>query len=310
MSGSAARALAGAIGGAAAMACTYPLSNASMRLQTQTHEEALAHGGESALATLVRMAREEGVGSWYAGLESALAGTFATEGIFYLWLSLARARWRAAYGLDELSPAANVLVSCQAAVISVFFTTPIWVINARLVTARRKNEHLSLGQLYASEGLSGLYRGLGASLVLCSNPVITHSVYENIKAVLVPASSGLVLSDAQRFVLAAFAKLVATVLTYPLVLVKSRMQQTSRPASEAPAASDMLSMVRAPFAEAWHAVCAVYASEGFAGYFRGLQAKMLQSVLRNAFLFAFESRVMRLILQLVAFGRSDASPGR
>lgn len=67
---------------------------------------------------------------------------------------------------------------------------------------------------------------------------------------------------------------VATSLTYPYIVVKSRLQAKS-----------------AEYSSSWAGLQAIIAREGVAGLYKGISAKLVQSVLTAAILFAGQKRV-------------------
>lgn len=74
------------------------------------------------------------------------------------------------------------------------------------------------------------------------------------------------------FVLGALAKSFTTVVTYPLQVAQSLMRVQHKSPQENPARSSSLAGCLAQ----------IYADRGVAGYFAGLQAKLLQTVLTAA----------------------------
>jgi adenine nucleotide transporter 17 len=67
---------------------------------------------------------------------------------------------------------------------------------------------------------------------------------------------------------------VATSLTYPYIVIKSRLQAGS-----------------ARYSSAWAGLQAIINQEGVAGLYKGISTKLLQSVLTAAILFAGQKRV-------------------
>ena len=88
---------------------------------------------------------------------------------------------------------------------------------------------------YKEDGVAAFYRGLAASVLLCVNPAIYNTVFDQLKARLlarIEARSGgrrvVALSTVQAFVLGVIAKAIATLLTYPYIRAKMVMQAASR----------------------------------------------------------------------------------
>ncbi|KAF8455346.1 mitochondrial carrier domain-containing protein [Terfezia claveryi] len=156
--------------------------------------------------------------------------------------------------LEELS------VGIVAGAISKFFTTPIANVVTRKQTAvfqakeykcdpkddlDRKNRHgkwcahkhkhkfkkptaVSIIQdIYEEHGASGFWAGYKPTLLLTLNPAITFLLYELLKKGLPKHQRGHQ-SKTQTFLLGALAKAVASTLTYPLAVVKTRSMINSR----------------------------------------------------------------------------------
>ena len=140
-------------------------------------------------------------------------------------------------------------------------------------------------EIVQEEGVAGLWLGIKPGLVLTVNPAITYGVFERIKSILLLAqekaatvaatSSNGKLTPGMNFLVGALSKTLATVVTYPYIMAKVRIQargtdmqmaqEEGLPApphhayhhsanSKHPGALDLLRMV--------------YKREGFAGWYQ------------------------------------------
>ena len=85
----------------------------------------------------------------------------------------------------------------------------------------------TFNDIIEEEGVSGLWRGLGPSLILCVNPAITYGLHSRIKTTLnhkAGRDSDARLSSWETFLVGALAKTLATVVSYPYILAKVRLQ--------------------------------------------------------------------------------------
>jgi adenine nucleotide transporter 17 len=88
-------------------------------------------------------------------------------------------------------------------------------------------------EIVREEGVTGLWLGIKPGLVLTVNPAITYGVFERVKSVLLLAqekaasaavpSSGK-LTPGMNFLVGALSKTLATVVTYPYIMAKVRIQ--------------------------------------------------------------------------------------
>lgn len=153
----------------------------------------------------------------------------------------------------------------------------------------------TLQDVVKKDGVLALWRGLGPALVLVTNPVLQYTVFEQIKNHVLQArqlrrahtaSAKPLLTDIDFFWLGAVSKLVATVITYPQIVIKSRRQALSNERNE-------------KRANLWTAMTEIVEQEGFAGLYRGLGSKLLQSILTAAILFASKERIYVLTKSLL-----------
>jgi len=127
-----------------------------------------------------------------------------------------------------------------------------------------KANALSVGaQILKTEGIAGLYAGVRAALVLVINPIIQYTVFEQIKH----KTPG----NLDFFLMGAISKLCATAITYPYIVIKSRMQVSQQ-------GEEKYSSILDGFKK-------IIATEGVTGLYKGISSKIVQSVLSAAFLF-------------------------
>ena len=129
--------------------------------------------------------------------------------------------------------------------------------------------------------------------MLVTNPVLQYTAFEQLKNWLVnirqvsrsntPAAAKPLLSDLDFFWLGALSKLIATSITYPQIVIKSRQQAMSNESSR-----DRKKV------NVWSAMTEVVHNEGVGGLYRGISSKLLQSILTAAILFASKERIYKM----------------
>ncbi|THU66016.1 hypothetical protein C4D60_Mb05t09770 [Musa balbisiana] len=150
-----------------------------------------------------------------------------------------------------------------------------------------------------SEGYwSEAYDGLGISLLLTANPAIQYTVFDQLKHKLlrnqsskvVPASkesSPATLSAFSAFLLGAISKSVATVLTYPAIRCKVMIQS-----ADTEDKSNMDNQSK-PHKTMVGALSSIWNKEGIPGFFKGLEAQIVKTVLSSALLLMIKEKISK-----------------
>ena len=259
--GSFVHALAGSVGGAAAMALTYPLEQIRTLQQAEKKVDAVV--------------KAEGVVVLYQGCAAVLE-TVAVSNFFYFYT--AQYVRRMLEKRISMNPVVSTLTtSTIAAAANVVITEPLWKANTILKTmkageAQRQNLLSVILSEACKNGPASLWSGTSVSLWLVSNPVIQFSLYEALKR------GRRNISGLHAFFLGAFSKAIATLLTYPLQVAqtKLRIEKGQR---------TMLAVLRA-----------IHSNRGLQGLFQGCSAKLAQTVLTAAFMFAFYEKILSFLM--------------
>jgi prenyltransferase beta subunit len=138
------------------------------------------------------------------------------------------------------------------------------------------------------------FDGLGISLLLTSNPAIQYTVFDQLKQHLLKqknakaenGSSPVVLSAFMAFVLGAVSKSVATVLTYPAIRCKVMIQAADESKENETKKPRRRTRKTIP-----GVVYAIWRKEGMLGFFKGLQAQILKTVLSSALLLMIKEKI-------------------
>lgn len=300
--------VAGSAGGMLAMALLYPLDQIKTIMQVEADElqEGREHEtkptgkrvpkGFCTQALAIVKAKRWQVYQGHVSTQVALGGSnfiyfFCYNGLKTQLLKRMQQQNRQMSG--NLTPVQNLALACVAGAINVYICAPLWVANMRL----KSKDHAQytgvldcLRKVAKSEGFLSLWNGTLASLVLVSNPVIHYVSYERMKIALqkrrhATGPAGVALSALDLFVLGALAKSITTVVTYPLQVAQSRMR-VQKKAQDGSAPSTSLTGCLAQ----------IYADRGVTGYFAGLQAKLLQTVLTAAISLVTYEKLVALIL--------------
>ncbi|KAJ0406498.1 hypothetical protein P43SY_001429 [Pythium insidiosum] len=315
--------VAGSLGGALAMGVLYPLDQIKTILQVERQaalrppsdsesgpkEKTAVRRPPGFVADALRILRQQGwhVYQGHVSTQIALGGSnfvyfFTYNGLKATLLKRLRILDPARYppGSNIISPLQNLVLSCVAGILNVFITNPLWVANMRLKSkdhAKYSGVLDCMQKIARLEGLSSLWNGTMASLILVSNPVIHFVSYERMKTAIQlrrqrVTNGSISLSAWEIFVLGALAKSFTTVVTYPLQVAQSLMRVQQKQASDPKAP-------QTPPMSTTESLRKIYREEGLHGLFAGLEAKLLQTVLTAAISLVTYEKLFALILLLL-----------
>jgi hypothetical protein len=217
---------------------------------------------ESAKKSELTVARElfqkEGIAGFYKGLLPVLAALATSNFIYFYTYNALKTAVIARSSDGKISAGKNLIVASIAGWVNVLATCPLWVASTRLKLQANPNAHGAHGSAPTTptstptkadakparkpytgvldalvrvgneEGVRALWGGTVASLVLVINPTIQFAAYEQAKQTLTSWRDGAAPSSAQIFAIAAYSKSVATLLTYPLQLIQTRMRSGNK----------------------------------------------------------------------------------
>lgn len=244
---------------------------------------------------LQQIMTDEGFESLYTGMIPVLQSLCISNFLyFYTFHGL-----KTVFGTATHSPLRDLCIGMVAGVVNVMATTPIWVVNTRLKSKEHSvartpgqkrpaynNLIEGLWYIFKTEGVYGLWAGAIPSLLLVSNPALQFMMYEALKRRFskIPQQT----SAIKYFILGAMAKAFSTLLTYPLQLVQTKLRQGQKDKStkinKSPIDSDMAKMF-----------ISIVNKYGALGLFRGLEAKLLQTVLTAALMFMAYEKIAKTV---------------
>jgi adenine nucleotide transporter 17 len=149
-------------------------------------------------------------------------------------------------------------------------------------------------ELYKEDGVLGFWKGVIPSLIMVSNPAIQFMLYETLlKKLKKRRASNLKGADGltalEIFLLGAVAKLGATVVTYPLLVVKARLQAKQMAGDDK----------RHRYKGTLDALMKLVYHEGLRGMYKGMGTKIVQSVFASALLFMIKEELVKAARLLV-----------
>jgi adenine nucleotide transporter 17 len=122
-----------------------------------------------------------------------------------------------------------------------------------------------------------LWKGLSSSLILVSNPIIQFVIYEQLKKTL-SIDKNLAWHDLIIFLIGALSKMISTLCTYPITVIRTKQH---------------ISVQKSKWSKI---VKNIIKNEGVKGLFKGIEPKLVQTVLNSALLLMLFERIRQILL--------------
>ena len=146
---------------------------------------------DSTWDAMAKIVADDGLAGLYAGIAGSLIGVASTNFAYFYWYSTIRTLYLKS-GRASVPPStlAELGLGAAAGAVAQVFTIPVAVVTTRQQT-QRKGERKGMIEtakevIHGPDGVTGLWRGLKASLVLVVNPAITYGAYERLRPILFP----------------------------------------------------------------------------------------------------------------------------
>lgn len=178
--------------------------------------------------------------SLYRGLTPNLVGNASSWASFFFFKSRFERALASWHGRPDGHPSAAdyFVASALAGASTSALTNPVWVLKTRMVSSDRgaRGAYPSMisgaRSILGTEGVRGLYRGLGVSLIGVSHGAVQFAVYEPAKRWYYArreerhgvAPDHHPMTAEATVALSSAAKLVAGAATYPYQVLRSRLQ--------------------------------------------------------------------------------------
>ena len=257
--------------------------------------------------------KEGGLNGFYIGVTSDTSKTIADSFLFFLAYNFLRqTRMQSSKSASKyLSVADELSVGFLAGAFSKFLTTPI----ANIVT-RKQTSSMLLGrdsgnetderslrsialQIRAEKGVRGFWSGYSASLILTLNPSLTFFFFEALKRSL-PRSNRQNPSPQVTFLLAAISKAMASTITYPFSLAKSRLQCSGlnkRDGSSTVKLEGNNTSKNAP-GNVFSAILHIAQTDGLGALYEGLGGEVMKGFFSHGITMIVKEAVHKLVVQL------------
>lgn len=155
-------------------------------------------------------------------------------------------------------------------------------------------------QIRAEKGVQGFWSGYSASLVLTLNPSLTFFFFDALKRTL-PHNHRQSPSPQATFLLAAISKAMASTITYPFSLAKSRLQSSSgldqREGTSTVKLEDIPAPKKTP-SNVFTVILRIAQTEGFSALYEGLGGEVLKGFFSHGITMIVKEAAHKLVIQL------------
>ncbi|KAJ6737564.1 PEROXISOMAL ADENINE NUCLEOTIDE TRANSPORTER 1 [Salix viminalis] len=282
-------ATSGAIGSLLSTTLLYPLDTCKTKYQA----EARAHGQQKyrkLTDVLWEAISTRQVLSLYQGLGTKNLQSFISQFVYFYGYSYFKRLYLEKSGYKKIGTKANLIIAAAAGACTAVITQPLDTASSRMQTSAF-GKSKGLWETLTKDSWSDAFDGLGISLLLTSNPAIQYTVFDQLKQRLLVTNknsaekTAITLSAFSAFVLGALSKSIATFLTYPAIRCKVVIQAADSDDDDTKKAQRKSKKTISAV------ICAIWKREGIFGFFKGLHAQILKTVLSSALLLMIKEKI-------------------
>ncbi|XP_030508496.2 peroxisomal adenine nucleotide carrier 1 [Cannabis sativa] len=289
-----AEATSGAIGALVSTTVLYPLDTCKTKYQAEVrakHQQKYRNISD----VLWEAISTRQVFSLYQGLGTKNLQSYISQFIYFYGYGFFKRLYLKKSGNTNIGAKANLLVAAAAGACTVLVIQPLDTASSKMQTSEFGKAE-GLWRTLSKSTWREAFDGLGISLLLTANPSIQYTVFDQLKQRLLKgklgsktgkASTPEALSAFSAFMLGAVSKCVATILTYPAIRCKVMIQAADSDEfgkSEADKKSQKTIS---------GALFAIWKREGPLGFFKGLQAQIVKTVLSSALHLMIKEKITR-----------------
>ena len=266
----------------------HPLENIRARLQNVKSSEKKNKGSDenkivfkdnfNSFKYITETIKQEGIYTFYNGLMGSLVGSVFSFGIYFFWYKVFKLALQVGRNTNSIN---IMLISLMAGVISSIWTNPIWIIQTRMwVDKLKKSITAHWKEIFKEGGILAFWKGTIPGLILVVNPVINFAIYEYLRDIVVSDNSNTP-SVIVIFFISHASKFSATILTYPILTLKTKAFTNK--------GNESLFLIFKNYVK----------SEGVLALYRGLYTKIFQTLLANSFMMIGLEKIREIIQNYV-----------
>lgn len=293
-------AVAGASAGVIAATFVCPLDVIKTRLQVHGLPK-MPHSGRKGsliVASLEEIIKKEGMRGMYRGLSPTILALIPNWAVYFTVYDQFKALLHTHVdGNYQLTTGANVIAASGAGAATAIATNPLWVVKTRLQTQGMRSGVVPYKSIFSAlkriaheEGIRGLYSGLLPALVGVSHVAIQFPAYEKIKSYLARRDNTTIdkLSAGNVAIASSLAKILASTMTYPHEVVRSRLQEQGQDRNSKNHYTGVVDCVKK-----------VFQKEGIPGFYRGCATNLLRTTPAAVITFTSFEMIHRFLLRIL-----------
>lgn len=246
--------------------------------------------------------RQEGFTSLFKGLGPNLVGVIPARSINFFTYGTTKDIYSRYFNNGQEAAWIHLMAAATAGWTTSTATNPIWMIKTRLQLDKAgkrkqyKNSWDCIRSILRNEGIRGMYKGLSASYLGSVESILQWILYEQMKRVIKERSiekfgydekhkgvSEKIKEWCQRSGSAGLAKFVASIITYPHEVVRTRLRQAPLENGK-PKYTGLIQTFRVIIKE-----------EGFISMYSGLTPHLMRTVPNSIIMFGTWELVIKLL---------------